>query len=437
MHLQSLVLALANGDDALQIYLDDLKMIYEEREPLVEAFLPEEDRFERLQRETVLLLERYPSTEARPPLFGIPVGVKDIFHAQGYLTHAGSKLPGALLTGQEAESVSRLKDAGALIYGKTVTTEFAYFAPGPTRNPHHPDHTPGGSSSGSAASVGAGMIPLALGTQTIGSITRPASYCGVVGFKPSYDRISKTGVIPLSPSLDHVGFFTGNAASAKLAASVLVSDWASAEQKRMPVLGVPEGPYLEHASNEMLEHFNLLQEKIREAGYQVKAVGVMADFERITQRHNLILAAEAAQTHKVWFEEYGDRYNSRTQALIQGGKDIPDAELQMALQAKLKLREELLGVMEHENIDVWISPSAPTAAPRGLESTGDPIMNLPWTQSGFPTINLPSGRNGQGLPLGLQLAGAWFGDELLLEWAEGIEKVLAYDMEDEIANFQI
>jgi len=427
MDLKSLVPALANGDLALEIYLDALQMIYEEREPSVEALLAEEDRFGRLKKDARLLLERYPSAHERPPLFGIPVGVKDIFHTDGYLTRAGSKLPGALLTGAEAESVTRLKEAGALIFGKTVTTEFAYFAPGPTRNPHHPDHTPGGSSSGSAAAVGAGMIPLALGTQTIGSITRPAAYCGVLGFKPSFERISKSGVIPLSQSLDHVGFFAGDAASAKLVAALLISDWVPVEHEAMPILGIPEGPYLEHASNEMLEHFKIVQEKLKEAGYLVKTVRIMADFERIAQWHHVILAAEAAKTHQTWFDEYGDRYHLKTQTLIQSGRDIPDVKLIEALQARLKLREELLSVMEHENIDVWISPSAPTAAPRGLENTGDPIMNLPWTQAGLPTISLPSGRNTKGLPLGLQLAGAWFGDELLLGWAEAIEKVLDYE----------
>lgn len=429
MHLNSLVASLAKGDSALEIYLDDLQTIFEEKEPFVEAFLAEDDRFGRLRKEAQMLLARYPSVQERPALFGIPVGVKDIFHAHGYLTRAGSKLPGALLTGTQAASVTRLKDEGALIFGKTVTTEFAYFAPGPTRNPHHPDHTPGGSSSGSAAAVGAGMIPLALGTQTIGSITRPASYCGVVGFKPSFDRINKSGVIPLSESLDHVGFFTRDASSAKLVAAVLVLDWAPVEQSALPVLGVPEGPYLEHVSEEMDAHFRIVQEKLKDAGYLVIAVPLLADFERITQRHHLILAAEAAKVHQGWFGEYADHYHSKTRTLIQSGMEIPDSELREALRARLRLREELLTAMENRNIDLWISPSAPSAAPSGLESTGDPIMNLPWTQAGLPTLNLPSGRNAQGLPLGLQLAGAWFGDELLLGWAEGIEKVLDYEFE--------
>src|SRR6185436_18009180 len=152
--------------------------------------------------------------------------------------------PSDLLQGEEAKSVTRLKEAGALIFGKTVTTEFAYFSPGPTRNPHNPEHTPGGSSSGSAAAVAAGFCHLALGTQTIGSIIRPASFCGVVGLKPTYDRISRDGVIPLSPSLDHIGLFTPDVDSAIDAARSLYRDWDEPnEVLRKPILGIPDGPY--------------------------------------------------------------------------------------------------------------------------------------------------------------------------------------------------
>ncbi|MBI4771596.1 MAG: amidase, partial [Chloroflexi bacterium] len=223
--LPDLAGALRNGDLPLTTYLAALEAHFSAREPAVLAFLPEPDRFDRLRREAAALLERYPDPDARPPLFGAPVGVKDIFHVAGFPTRAGSRLPPEALAGPEADSVRALKAAGALILGKTVSTEFAYFGPGPTRNPHAPDHTPGGSSSGSAAAVAAGLCPLALGTQTIGSIIRPAAFCGVVGFKPGYERVSRAGVIPLSPSLDHVGVFAAEVAGVALAARVLVGDW--------------------------------------------------------------------------------------------------------------------------------------------------------------------------------------------------------------------
>lgn len=222
---RSLIEELRSGQLLLPDFLAQVEARFEEYEPSVQAFLPEEERFARLQKEAETLIVDFPDLIKRPLLFGALAAVKDIFHVEGYSTRAGSRLPSDLLQGEEAKSVTRLKEAGALIFGKSVTTEFAYFFPGPTRNPHNPEHTPGGSSSGSAAAVAAGFCHLALGTQTIGSIIRPASFCGVVGLKPNYDRISREGVIPLSPSLDHVGFFVPDMESAIDAARVLYRDW--------------------------------------------------------------------------------------------------------------------------------------------------------------------------------------------------------------------
>jgi Asp-tRNA(Asn)/Glu-tRNA(Gln) amidotransferase A subunit family amidase len=186
----------------------------------VRAFLPEEDRRERVRSAAGDRAEQFGASE-RPALVGVPVGVKDIFHVGGLATRAGSNVPPEELAGPQADAVSALRSAGALVLGKTVTTEFAYFEPGPTRNPHDLGHTPGGSSSGSAAAVAAGTCPLALGSQTIGSVIRPASFCGVVGVKPTYGRVPMGGVIPVAPSVDHVGFFTQDAAGARLAAGAL------------------------------------------------------------------------------------------------------------------------------------------------------------------------------------------------------------------------
>ncbi len=410
--------------------LDRLEAHFDEREPLVLAFLPEEGRFARLRREAEALLKRYPQPESRPPLFGVLVGVKDIFHVDGFVTRAGSRLPPEVLQGAEAESVMRLKNAGALILGKTASTEFAYFAPGPTRNPHHPDHTPGGSSSGSAAAVAAGLCPLALGTQTIGSITRPAAFCGVVGYKPSYDRISRAGVIPLSPSLDHVGTFTADVAGAILVADLLCRDWRAVignwglEGGRKPVLGIPEGAYLEHASEEGLAHFRGVCERLAAARYTIKPVRAMPDFEEIQERHNLIVAAEAARVHAEWFARYGELYHPKTVDLIRRGQSVSEEMLAQALRGREKLRGELTALMDEHGIDLWISPAAPGPAPKGLDSTGDPVMNLPWTHSGLPTLSLPVGANVAGLPLGAQIAARWYVDEALLAWATAIESAL-------------
>jgi Asp-tRNA(Asn)/Glu-tRNA(Gln) amidotransferase A subunit family amidase len=405
--------------------LDEVEERFNAREPEVRAFVPEEGRFERLGREARALLERYPEPVTRPPLFGVLVGVKDIFHVDGFLTRAGSKLPPNLFQGHEAECVTALKKAGALVLGKTITTEFAYFAPGPTRNPHNPEHTPGGSSSGSAAAVSAGFCSLALGTQTIGSITRPAAFCGVVGYKPSYDRISRAGVIPLSPSLDHVGAFAPDVDGAHQPAKVLCRDWGLVNgNSGLPVLGIPEGPYLANATEEGLTQFRAVCERLAASGYEIKPVEAVPDFDDIQARHNLIVAGEAARVHAEWFPRYGDLYHAKTADLIRRGQSVSDAELSQALGGREKLRREFMALMDEHGIDLWISPAAPGPAPRGLDSTGDPVMNLPWTHGGLPTVCLPAGKSQDGLPMGLQVAARWYGDEALLAWASDLEVIL-------------
>ncbi|MCI0399614.1 MAG: amidase [Chloroflexi bacterium] len=422
--LLPLVNGLRSGEIPLFNYLDQLEALFQQREPEVHSFLPEEGRFDRLRREAQQLLDHYPQPLTRPPLFGIPVGVKDIFHAKGFETRGGSSLPPEVLRGPEARSVTLLKEAGALILGKTVSTEFAYFGPGPTRNPHCLTHTPGGSSSGSAAAVAANLCPIALGTQTIGSIIRPASFCGVVGYKPSYDRVTRAGVIPLAPSLDHVGVFTAGVAGAELVASILCPDWHLAITGRRPVLGVPEGPYLERASAEGLAHFEATCQRLAEAGCVIRRSPTMPDFDEIVVRHNLIVAAEAAQVHADWFANYSELYHQRTADLIRRGRPVAVGDLAEALTGRRRLRQELIMLMDEQGLDLWITPAAPGPAPEGLDSTGDPVMNLPWTHSGLPSVNLPAGANEAGLPLGLQVAGRWYEDETLLEWAAELEPVV-------------
>jgi Asp-tRNA(Asn)/Glu-tRNA(Gln) amidotransferase A subunit family amidase len=404
--------------------LDALAAIFAGRDPDVLAFVPEEGRFERLRRDWEALERRWPDPARRPPFFGVPVGVKDIFHVDGFLTRAGSRLPPEELKGPEAASVTLLKEAGALILGKTVSTEFAFFAPGPTRNPWNPEHTPGGSSSGSAAAVGAGICPLALGTQTIGSIMRPAAFCGTAGFKPSYERISREGVIPLAPSLDHIGFFTPDATGAMRAASVLCRDWLVVKPARKPRLGVPEGPFLERASGEGLVHFRQVCHRLAGAGFEIVHVPALPDFGEIVERHFRITAAEIARVHRDWFARFGDLYAEKTAELIRRGQSVTDDELERDLDGREELRDVLTTHMDEHRIDLWLSPPALGAAPRGLDSTGDPVMNIPWSHAGMPAVCLPAGRNPNGLPLGLQVSARWWCDESLLDWAADLENAL-------------
>lgn len=419
-----LVDLLRSGKLEISDYLREIEMRFENREPELQAFLPETDRFARLRRDTEHLLVRFPRAEMRPPLFGVPIGVKDIFHVAGFTTRAGSRVPAEMLQGEEAECVQQLRRAGALVLGKTVTTEFAYFAPGPTRNPRNSAHTPGGSSSGSAAAVGAGICPLALGTQTIGSIIRPASFCGVVGFKPSFGRVSTAGVIALSPSFDHVGFFVRSVADAEWVAPWLCRDWQpAANVGPKPILGIPKGPYIDHASREMRSAFDRACGKLAGAGFTLKPVAVMSDFERVRERHYLIVNAEAARAHRDWFPRFRDCYHAKTVGKLELGRGTSDDVLSCALKDCAAFIVQMRQRMEEHAIDVWLSPAAIGPAPAGLDSTGDPVMNLPWTQLGFPSLTLPMAE-ADGLPVGLQLSADRDRDEKLLAWAREIEAAL-------------
>jgi len=414
------------GEVSTDDYISQFESFFEKREPSVLAFIPEKYRFERLRKEAEDLFSRYPNPQNRPPLFGMLIGVKDIFHANGFVTQAGSRLPSDILQGNQAESVTMLRNSGALIMGKTVTTEFAYFTPGPTRNPHNPAYTPGGSSSGSAAAVGAGLCPLALGTQTIGSVIRPAAFCGAVGLKPTYERISREGVIPLSPSLDHIGFFTPDISVARLVAPSLYMDWDDSNHiDKMPNLGIPSGPYLASVSDYATSCFLTICDSLSESGYELHRIPVMDDFQEIRNRHDVIMSAEAAQVHAGWFEKYENLYSPKFTDLVKRGRKITDDELHNSLKAREEFRDQMIQIMNDNDVDLWICPPTVGPAPKGLNSTGDPVMNLPWTQIGFPSLNIPAGKTDEGLPMGLQVVGKWNGDEELLDWAEGIEKVVS------------
>lgn len=394
-------------------------------EPRIHALMAEPGRRARLEAEAARLAER-PGTE-QGPLFGALVVVKDVFHVDGLPTTGGSRLPPEELAGPEATCVSRLRQAGALVIGKAVSTEFAFYAPGPTRNPRDPVHTPGGSSSGSAAAVAAGYCPLALGTQTIGSVTRPASFCGVVGYKPSYGRIPSDGLIPLAPSFDHVGVLAASVEWVHRAAAVLCDGWradawqGTVDSLRRPVLGVPEGAYLDRADSTMRRHFEAVVERLAAVGWEVRRVTAFEQgaeaIDGIEAAHRTILAAEVAAVHERWVARYGELYHPTTLALIEEGRGVDADTLAAARRSPARLRSRLGDRMAGEGVDLWISPSAPGPAPEGIDSTGDPVMNRPWSHAGLPTLGLPSGDDpASGLPLGIQLAAGFGKDEELLAW---------------------
>lgn len=402
--------------------LNQLEERFNRIEPQIHAFIPEADRFKRLRRDLADLIKKYPEPQSRPVLFGIPVAIKDLYHVDGFETSAGSKLPPEFLKGEEGEVIKSLKVAGALILGKTVTTEFAYFAPGPTRNPHNLNHTPGGSSSGSAAAVAAGLTPLAFGTQTIGSIIRPAAYCGVVGFKPSQGRISTSGIIPLAPSVDQAGIFTSDVESAEYMSAILCKDWRNKTETAPKKFVIPEGPCLKNADIGALKHFESVCKLLTNSGFDIISMQMLNDLDEIVHNHKSLVAAESAIVHKDWFAKFSNQYHPKTAELIRSGQAISSNELEKYRQSCSKLRDEIVGLMDNHNIDAILSPSAPGPAPVGLGSTGDPIMNLPWTHAGLPVINIPSGVSSDKLPYGLQITGKFRFDEQLLQITKKIKK---------------
>ena len=421
--------ALRDGALDLHAYVDATCDRIEAVDGVVRALLPEAGRRDRLHAAADALLQRFPDPAARPPLFGVLAGVKDIFHVAGFVTRAGSTVPPEAFGGVGAEDaavVRGLRAAGALILGKTVTTEFAYFEPGPTANPHNTAHTPGGSSSGSAAAVAAGLSPLALGTQTIGSVIRPAAFCGVVGFKPTLGRIPTAGLVYFSPTIDHAGLFTQDAAGMRLAASALCQEWhAAALPERAPVIGVPAGPYLQQAGGDALARFEIHLGKLEAAGAVVHHIPALPNVDSLNALHRRMVAAEFARQHAAIYPQHAAHYRPRTAEIIELGRGVDDEELARLRQGGARLRADLTRLMAEHGLDLWAGPAAPGVAPEGLHATGDPNMNLPWTHAGLPAVTVPAGTGAHGLPLGLQLAARFGADESLLAWAQVVAGVLA------------
>ena len=360
----------------------------------------------------------------RGPLHGIPVAIKDIFHVAGMTTTCGAAPPFHSAPTADAASVARLRAAGAVVLGKAHTTEFAYFEPGPTRNPWNPAHTPGGSSSGSAAAVGARMVPLALGTQTVGSVLRPAAYCGVVGFKGTYDLIPTDGVVPLAWSLDHVGIFARRVADVVLAADVLAARPLGVPAPRPPRLAlVPE--LLERATPEVASLIRATADRFVSAGATVREVALPASFAGVHAAGRAVLEVEAAGYHEELYRTHAAHYRPRTRELIAGGLTRPAVAYARAQRARHAFRRDVTPLLaEH---DALLSPTAPAPAPEGLAATGDPWFCAPWSFAGVPAISLPIGVSSLGLPHAIQLVAAAGHDAKILAVAAWCERMVGFE----------
>lgn len=419
--------ALRSGEADLIAHVRTVCDRADAEDSLIQAFLPEPARRQRLTREAEALLARFPDPAGRPPLFGLLVGVKDFFRVDGFPTKAGSKLPASLFEGPETEVVTNLRRNGALIAGKTVTTEFAYFQPGPTRNPRNPEHTPGGSSSGSAAGVAAGYFPLALGTQTIGSVIRPAAFCGVIGFKPSYDRIPTAGMLFFSKSVDHAGLFSQDVATMRLACSALCEGWDDSQggpPHGLPALAVPDGPYLDEAEESGRLHFEETLDRLAAEGFRIERIPFFPNYAELNIRHRRLTAVEVAQIHKEWYGEYSDLYSVHMHEIMRTGATVSDEERDEIRADQLRLRHLMEKALLEAGADLWIAPAATGPAPHGIHATGNPIMNLPWTNAGVPALAIPAGEAENGLPLAVQFCAPFGADERLMAWGEAIEALV-------------
>jgi Asp-tRNA(Asn)/Glu-tRNA(Gln) amidotransferase A subunit family amidase len=371
------------------------------------------------------------------PLAGVPIGIKDLIDTADMPTEYNSPAYAGRTPDTDAILVARLRQAGGTIVGKTVTTEFAWRHPGPTVNPWNEKHTPGGSSSGSAAAVSAGIVPLAFGTQTFGSVIRPAAYCGVVGFKPTYGSIARTGVLPLAPSLDHIGMFTANVADAAYAFKVVAgsddqdfhySHVCSKNKSqgndgsaviRIGMLRRQVGTAMEPAQDNALAR---LAAQLKADGADVVTVDLPTELEDMGALVSAILAVEAALVHGALLDRSPGLISSVMTSLINEGRGVSAVDYARARAAQVRLAHFFDNwLLEDMRLDALLVAPATGEAPVGLGYTGDASMCAPWTFLGVPAISLPIALGPAGLPLGAQLIGAAQHDERLLAVAEWVE----------------
>lgn len=364
------------------------------------------------------------------PLHGLPIAVKDIIDVAALPTACGAHRWAAGPAAADAPIVARLRAAGALILGKTVTTPYAWIDPPPTRNPHHLDHTPGGSSSGSAAAVACGMALGALGSQTGGSITRPASYCGVCGLKPTHGLLPLDGILPFAPTLDHPGPLARTITDLDLLWQALAPEpsrspgsWTTTGQGAPLQLGRLRGPFLDRADAEMTTALENALAAFETAGLvRVRELPLPPAFDDIHRHHRAIMAAEAAAFHADRLARDPDDYPPRIRALIEEGLALPPS----AVHEARRHRAAFLAGLDHwwpRDLAALITPAAPGPAP-DTTTTGDPVMNSPWSYTGLPTVCFPLLRDSSApnqLPLGLQLIARAYQERPLLALARQLE----------------
>ncbi len=399
-----------------------------------------------VDRETVLADARRADAavaEGRPlgPLHGVPIGLKDIYYTAGIPTKAGSEVYKDFVPDYDATSLTLLRKAGALMLGKAVTTEFACLDPSPTYNPWNPAHTPGGSSSGSAVAVAARMYPAALGSQTVGSVLRPAAYNGVVGFKPTFGRVSRYGVVPVSWNLDTVGWLVRTVEDAALLLQVMagpdvadpvssrepVGDYLSAiVEPPAPRIGLLRRYFYEGADAESRRHLDAVAERLAEAGAEIEELPLAESIEGAYVDQRLIMAVEAAAFHEPMYRRQAEDYQPKLRAMLGEGLAVDGIDYSRALERRRQFTTDMEEAARQ--CDVLLTPGAPSPPQADRTNTGDPAFQGPWTSCGFPAIALPSGLAESGVPLGIQMVASPFAEARLLSVAAWCEDVLGVSL---------
>ncbi len=415
-------------EEAIRASLDRIERV--ENEVQAWAFLDPEYALEQARRADCLLRDG----QGIGPLHGVPVGIKDIFDTGDMPTENGTPLHAGRHPTEDAMAVSLLRQAGAILLGKTVTTELAVYGPGKTRNPLDPRRTPGGSSSGSAAAVAAAMAPLALGTQTNGSVIRPASYCGVVGYKPSYGTISRRGVLKQSHPLDQVGVFARTVEDAALLAQALTAfddgdpamrpsarpdlvQATAADSALAPRFAFVRTPVWDQAAEDTRQAFAELCERL---GPHVQEVKLPPVFDRSVDWHRAIMEADLAKSFAFEYVRGKEHLSSSLRQMIERGEQVLPVDYNRAVEQVPILNKALASIFT--SFDVILTPATMSVAPVGLESTGSPIFCTIWTLCGTPAITLPILRGSGGMPMGVQLVAERGADARLLRTAGWLER---------------
>ena len=375
------------------------------------------------------------------PLHGVPIGIKDIYYTAGIPTRAGSEVYKDFVPDYDAASLTLLKRAGAIMLGKAVTTEFACLDPSPTFNPWNPAHTPGGSSSGSAVAVASRMCPAAMGSQTVGSVLRPAAYNGVVGFKPTFGRVSRRGVVPVSWNLDTVGWLVRTVEDAALLLQVMagpdaadpvssrepVGDYLSAiADSSPPRIGLLRRYFYERADAETRRHLDGVAEQLAQAGAEIEELPMPDSIETAFNDQLLIMAVEAASFHEPMYRDQAEDYQPRLRAMLADGLATDGIVYARALERRRTFIDDMQKLSQQ--CDVLLTPATPAPAQADRTNTGDPAFQGPWTSCGLPAIALPSGLAESGLPLSIQLVASPFAESRLLSAAAWCEQALGVEL---------